>query len=485
MPLETLAMAASLLLSLVSRHFVMFFAGVAVPPVSRSLVVLGGRISSARHSLLRPLTSQWAALLAGVTFIFPAAITPPEQHPFQTATRFLTEHSLERPIFNVPASGGLATWVGGPELMPLAYLRPRSIEAFEQETAARRLAQIFEEHELDVALVDREFAEQERDQIAEIQELKLLFFDDVALLYARVPSSPGPLSDISFHYFDPLKAPPDYPPETVPLAIQELFAHYDRYPPSPTTLRKLGALLLRAERREEALEAFEASQRLDPKDLGTLRALSRLYIDKGMYGLAEKSARQALRLTRDEEFTYNLALALYGQGRYADAARQFESVLELNADNLKARRALVDLYRQLGQLEQSYLQKRTLDAMEEFKTAAMLTKAQERSDALDFEGAARFYVQALEISRDQPEILWDLAMVLLTDNRVDAATIVLRNLIDVAPRHTVARLTLGVLCARESTCTTEEAKAHLEAFLALAPDDLNAELAKQELEKLE
>jgi tetratricopeptide (TPR) repeat protein len=279
--------------------------------------------------------------------------------------------------------------------------------------------------------------------------------------------------------------PWDYPPETVSLAIQELFEHYDRYPPSAKTLWKLGRLLLRDERREEALEAFEAAHRLDPDELRTLGALSRLYIDKGMYRLAENAARQALRSTRDEEFTYNLALALYGQGRYADASQQFERVLELNGENLKARRALVDLYSQLGQLERSYSQKETLTAMEESKTSALLSKAQERYEVLDFEGAADFHERALEVRRDQPEVLWNLAMVLLTDNRIETAMAVLRELLEVAPRHSDARLTLGVICARENNCNAEESRAHLEAFLLLAPDDLNAKLAKQELENLQ
>ena len=167
-----------------------------------------------------------------------------------------------------------------------------------------------------------------------------------------------------------------------------------------------------------------------------------------MYRLAEESARQALRLTRDEEFTYNLALALYGQGRYADASRQFERVLKLNRDNLKARRALVDLYGQLGQLEESFSQKETLTAMEETRTGALLGKAQEHYELLDFEGAAHFHRRALDVRRDQPKLLWNLAMILLTDDRTEAALEVLRELLDLAPRHSDAQLTLGVLCAK-------------------------------------
>ena len=54
-----------------------------------------------------------------------------------------------------------------------------------------------------------------------------------------------------------------------------------------------------------------------------------------------------------------------------------------------------------------------------------------------------------------------------------------------APRHAEAQLTLGVLCAEEPSCEPEEARMHLEAFLELAPDDVNAELAAERLESLE
>ena len=485
LPFETLATSGFLLLSLLSRHFIPFFAAVAVPPACRSLAALGDKISASRFSMLRLFTKRGVALAAGAAWVLPTAMLPPDRHPFAAANSFLAEQGLEQSIFNVPESGGLALWTGGPRLVPFAYLRARSIEAFQRETSGRRLAQILDEHELDLALASKDFAEQKAYELGEIKKLSLLYFDDVALLYARAAASPERLASLSFDYFDPLRAPSDYPEEAVPLAIQELFQYFNRHPPSPTTLWKLGRLLLRAERREEALEVFEAAHRLDPGDLPTLRDLSRLYIDKGMYSLAERSARQALRLTRDEEFTYNLALSLYGQGRYSEAAREFENALELNGDNLMARRALVDLYGQLGELEQSYLHKQTLDALVESKMSALLKQAEERSQALDFEEAAAFYQQALQIRPDSSELLWSLAAVLLTDNRVPEAMNALRELVDIAPRHTEAQLTLGVLCAREPTCPVEEAETHLEAFLELAPDDVNADLAKGALDRLE
>jgi tetratricopeptide (TPR) repeat protein len=484
MPLEALATAGLLLLSLASRHFVTFFASVAVPPVVDGLTKLTASLTSSPRFSLRFLGGRWVTLVVGAAVVLPTATAVPQTHPFAAAATYLSEHHPDARLFNLPESGGVASWTAGPERLSFAYSRAESIEAFERETAGRRLAEILADHHLGLALISRDFADRRADELTELRGLRLLYFDTVALLYAHAEVS-GDSDELTFHYFDPLRSPADYAEETVPLAIQELFLYFDRYPPSATSLWKLGKLLLREGRREEALEAFEAAHRLDVDDPATLRELSRLYIEKGMYGLAERSARRALRLTQDEELVYNLALSLYGQARYAEAAREFEAVLEQNEENLKARRALVDIYRELGELEQSYTQKQTLDAMVETRTAALLGMARERHAALDFAKEAALYEQALEVSRDDPDLLWSLAMVLLTDQRVTEALNVLRELLDVAPSSAEAHLTLGVLCIEEPSCPPEEARLHLEAFLEIAPDDINAELATQHLERLE
>jgi tetratricopeptide (TPR) repeat protein len=482
MPFEALAAAGFLFLSLLSRHFVSFFAALAVPIAARALSILGERLSSSRVSLARRLTRPSVAILLGVALCLPTALARPQAHPFELSLRVLEEHGLGGPLFNLPEAGGLATWMGGSELLPFAYLRPKSVEAFQELGSHRSLSQILDEQQIELVLVGRAFADRHRVELLDNGDLSLLFFDDAALLYGRAGQGVSTLKIL--RYFDPLKDPEEYPEDVVPLATEELFRHFDHYPPSSRTWWDLGRLLLRAERREEALEAFEAAHRLSPRDLRTLRTLSRLYIEKGMYGLAENSAQKALRLTEDEELRYNLALSVYGQGDYPAAAREFERVLELNRENLKARRALVDIYRQLGKLDDSFVQMETLTAKEDAAIASLLSQAEERKQALDFAGAADFYQRALEIRSDEPTLLWELALILLTDNQTEAAGLAMRDLLAVAPRHAEARLTLGVLCAQEPECTSEEASTHLEAFLTLAPDDLNAELAKKELGNL-
>ena len=80
-PLETLAMGSFLVLSLFSRHLVLFFAAVAMPPASRTLTALVEKIPPRRRPLLGALTGPAAALTVGIVLVLPNAMTPPPKPP--------------------------------------------------------------------------------------------------------------------------------------------------------------------------------------------------------------------------------------------------------------------------------------------------------------------------------------------------------------------------------------------------------------------
>ena len=44
---------------------------------------------------------------------------------------------------------------------------------------------------------------------------------------------------------------------------------------------------------------------------------------------------------------------------------------------------------------------------------------------------------------------------------------------------------LGMLCTRKVACEADESKLYLETFLELTPEDINADLARRELAKLQ
>ncbi|MGH9461009.1 MAG: hypothetical protein ACRD1X_07300, partial [Vicinamibacteria bacterium] len=69
MPLEALATAGLLLMSLASRHFVTFFAAVAVPPVVDALTKLAGSLTSSPRWSLRFLGGRWVSLVVGAAVL--------------------------------------------------------------------------------------------------------------------------------------------------------------------------------------------------------------------------------------------------------------------------------------------------------------------------------------------------------------------------------------------------------------------------------
>jgi tetratricopeptide (TPR) repeat protein len=268
------------------------------------------------------------------------------------------------------------------------------------------------------------------------------------------------------------------------LATQELFALLKRHDPSIRALSHLGELLIQEKREEEALEAYEAARRLNPDDLEILSELSYIYDEKGMYGLAEESSRHALALGANHELSHILARALYGQGRFEEAAVWFERVIAEDPDNLAALRAIVDIYQRMERPDLELGHRQRLAAVEESTREMLLAEAIKKRRDLDFEGAAEAYRKVHESRLSDMETLWDLVIVLLADGRNERAASMLREMVTIDPEHGVAHLTLGVLCAQKLECEAEEARQHLETFLEVAPDDINADLARRELTTL-
>jgi tetratricopeptide (TPR) repeat protein len=308
-------------------------------------------------------------------------------------------------------------------------------------------------------------------------DLRPLYLDDEALVYARPTEG-------TLEHIEPLKEPEDYAPDVLALATEELFDHVERHGPSKRVLSLLGRLLILEGREEEALEIHEAANRLSPDDLDTLTELSWLYDRKRMYSLAERSARRALELGGNDELTHILARALYGQGRFEEAAGWFEGVIAKDQGNLAALRAIVDAYQRLDRTDLALRHRQRLAVVEESTIERLLTEAEQKRREPDFLGAADTYQRAHEIRPSDTTILWDRVVVLLADGRTGPAVDTLRKMVEQDPAHGLAHLMLGSLCAREVECAPEEARQHLETFLELQPDDINAEIARRELAAL-
>ncbi len=188
--------------------------------------------------------------------------------------------------------------------------------------------------ETNFALVSWDFAEENLGaNTPSASVAQLIYLDDSSLLYAS-PDQDSSADIPVFEHFDPFMKPEEYPSHLVPLVTRELFDYLESFPPSLRTLSVLGPLLLREGRDIEALEVFETARRIAPNDVDTLRHLSWLYVEKGMYGLAVETTRHAMRFDDGVDLVHNYARALYGQGRFAEAVPYFERVLAEEDENI-------------------------------------------------------------------------------------------------------------------------------------------------------
>lgn len=481
--LTLVGLAAS---TLVSAHFVIAFAAVAALPAARSLDDGLSRLASSPVWIARRAANPSLALIVGIAFALPRVSDAPRSHPFAGSMRVVAEQGFSGPLFNNPKAGGLAGWVAGAAVLPFADLRPQSLERYKLLAAKGELLPSLEAQEIKMAVIGWDFAHTELESGMMYRAgFHLIHFDDFSLLYARPEAHPKAVPGLALYHFNPLTPPTSYPPEIVPLAIRELADYLESRPPSVRALTTLGSLLLIEERKEEALEAFEAARELSPDHLAILANLSRLYLEKGMYRLAERTSRHAFRLSGEGPFTHDLALALYGQGRSEEAAEWFEKNLKSQPDNLPALHTLVNIYRQLERHDLALERERELEHLEESTVKALLDEAETRKESMDFGAAAVAYQRAHEIHPADSDVLWQLALALLTQNEIEETALVLRELLAQDGDHQLALLTLGSLCARQLDCAPDEASRHLEMFLELAAEDINAGLARNLLAALE
>lgn len=480
---EALAMVVLLCLTGFSRHFAPFFLATAIPLAAPSLGAVGtrfaralGRLGRARPALL---------LSAGLALWLPRALTAPPPHPFRQAVAELEGARPAGPLFNVPEVGGLIAWSQPAGLSPSTDLRPRSLRAFDARMK-EDLSRLLEEPGVGIALFSRHFALAHAGDLRRLAPgLSAMYFDDDALIYVDGRRNPQLREQKGLRRFDPLLPVEAYADAAVPAVTRELVGYLDAHPPFATGLVSLGGLLRRTGDKEQALEVFEAARRIAPEDPVILNTLSELYLEKGMYRLAEGASRASLGRSGDAASLHRLGVALYGQGRYAEAARCFEKELAGYGESMKARRALAEAYERLGRASESAQEKKRVAALEKAAVAAATAEAEQQARILDFAGAARAYQRATELRPGDTHLLWQLALTLLTQERRAEAGQTLSQLLRVEPRHAEAQLVRGVLCARWLACRPGEARAHLERFLELAPGDPNAELARAELAELE
>lgn len=247
----------------------------------------------------------------------------------------------------------------------------------------------------------------------------------------------------------------------------------------PVVYVTLGRIHADAGNNDLAIEEFRHALELDPRSADAITGMAHALENAGRVPEAEDAFRKAASMRPDYWDGYNTLGLFYGrQGRYNDAIAQLDRAVELTPDNSQA-------YFNLGAvLIDSGDPGRFAAAEEALRKSIALSPTYAAYTNLGYlylqEGryqeSAETTQKALQLNAQQ-YMTWDnLAMAcswLRQDARAQAARkkalALLQGTAQAKPRDGGMQATLGRLYAQENM--KGEAQVHLQAALALAPDD--------------
>ncbi|RLJ67953.1 tetratricopeptide repeat protein [Sulfurisoma sediminicola] len=258
--------------------------------------------------------------------------------------------------------------------------------------------------------------------------------------------------------------------------------------------------------RAEAIETLHRFASQHPASLDLRMALARMLVAEKRYPEARREFGVLLAATPDDtETLYALGVLSYQQQDLREAERYFRRLLELDfadadsvrlylgqlAEDEKRWDEAIKWYEQIGpgeqfvaaRLRQAYAlakQDRLDDALHHLQAARtehrehavrmLIGEAQLLREAGRTADALAVLDQGLAAQPDQPELLYEAALVAERLGRIDVFEARLKRLLQIKPDHAHALNALGYSLA-ERNVRLDEAQQLIDQALALAPDD--------------
>ena len=256
------------------------------------------------------------------------------------------------------------------------------------------------------------------------------------------------------------------------LALQRLAAFLERYPKSREVRLSYARLLVAERKYTEARAEFQTLSKDFPDNADVVFAVGVLSLQLQDYAAAEANFKRLLVLPYRDKNTVHLYLGQLAeeQKNYPEALRWYEEVAggeqylqaQMRYALVLSKQGKLDAARaHLHQVEVSGDQERVQLLLTE---AQMLREANQPREAFDLIG------RALNTMPDQPELLYDYAMVAEKLGRMDLLESNLKKLIRLQPDHAHAYNALGYSLA-ERNLRLPEAQELIEKALQLAPED--------------
>ena len=256
------------------------------------------------------------------------------------------------------------------------------------------------------------------------------------------------------------------------LALQRLSAYLDRYPKAKDVRMSYARALVAERRYPEARAEFQTLSKNFPDNVEVVFAVGVLSLQLQDYALAEANFKRLLVLPYRERNTVRLYLGQIAeeQKNFPEALRWYEEVSS-GEQYLQAQTRYALVLNKQGNMDAARAHLRQVDvSTNQARAQLLLTEAQMLRDANRTREAFELIEGALAGMPDQPELLYDYAMLAEKLERLDLLEINLKKLIKLQPDHAHAHNALGYSLA-DRNLRLIEARELIEKALQLAPDD--------------
>lgn len=260
--------------------------------------------------------------------------------------------------------------------------------------------------------------------------------------------------------------------QSTALALQRLAAFLNRYPKAKDVRMNYARLLVTEAKYPEARAEFQTLSRDFPDNVDVVFAVGVLSLQLQDYALAEANFKRLLVLPYRDRNTVRLYLGQVAeeQKNYADALRWYEEVAS-GEQYLQAQIRYAQVLNKQGKLDAARAHLHQIEAgTSQARAQLLLTEAQMLRDANRAREAFDLIGSALESMPDQPELLYDYAMLAEKLERMDLLELSLKKLISLQPDHAHAYNALGYSLA-DRNVRLPEAQELIEKALQLSPDD--------------
>jgi len=255
-------------------------------------------------------------------------------------------------------------------------------------------------------------------------------------------------------------------------ALASLADYLQKYPNSREVRLAHARMLVTQKRYADARGEFQKLLQDFPGNADVVYAVALLSVQLHDYPLAEENLRRLLDMDYRDKDGIRLYLGQIAeeQNKYDDALKWYSSVAA-GEQFIPAQIRYAQVLSKQGKLDEARARLRKMAASGgEQRVQLILAEAQLLRDAKREQEAFDFIGKALAAEPDQPELLYDYAMLAERVDRMDVLESSLRKLIKIRPDYAHAYNALGYSLA-ERNMRLGEARQLIEQALKLAPDD--------------